>query len=320
MKNELKEMFTEHWSYLVVNAACKLKLFDKIFEGQNDINKLEKENSWSPKQLSGILDFLISNGFLHKNEDAKLAITEKGTLLREGNPDGLYYACLNWSGEHLNAWQHLDYSIKTGKSSFEYIYDKSYFDYLDYHSEKLNYYHKAMCEYARDDYRELPILIDFGVHKSVLDVGGSYGAAVDLIKKKNPNIKCYLFDLENVIKNATIENIEKISGNFFNTIPKVAEAIILSRVLHDWSDEKSSIILKNCFEALPDDGKIYVIENCSDRSSKGLELLSLNMTVMCESFERSSEEYIELCEKTGFVLHSNKQLNSLQTILIFKKP
>jgi SAM-dependent methyltransferase len=319
MKNELKEMFTEHWNYLAVSAACKLKLFDKIFEGQNDINKLEKENNWRLKQLSGILTFLISKRYLLKNEDASLEITEKGNLLREGNPDGLYYACLNWSGEHLNAWQHLDYSIKTGKSSFDYIYHQPYFDYLDNHPEKLHYYHKAMYEYARDDYQELPVLINFGVHKSVMDVGGGYGAAIRLIKQNNPNTKCYLFDLKSVIENVAAQNIETIGGSFFKKIPKVAEAIILSRILHDWSDERSSVILRNCFEALPKNGNLYIVENCTDRFSAGMELLSLNMTVMCKSFERSRKEYVELCEKAGFEFHTDKQLNKLQTVLIFKK-
>jgi hypothetical protein len=45
-------------------------------------------------------------------------------FLTENNPESLKYACLNWSDEHSIAWQHLDFSIKTGKSSFEEIYMK----------------------------------------------------------------------------------------------------------------------------------------------------------------------------------------------------
>lgn len=47
MKNELKSMFTEHWKYLAVSAACKLNLFDKIYEGQNTLEKLASKNNYA---------------------------------------------------------------------------------------------------------------------------------------------------------------------------------------------------------------------------------------------------------------------------------
>jgi len=105
---------------------------------------------------------------------------------------------------------------------------------------------------------------------------------------------CYLFDLPKVIEKVKLPNVQTIGGNFFENIPQVAEAIILSRVLHDWNDEKASLILKNCFEALPKGGTLYVIENCVDKINIDLSLLSLNMAVMCESYERKSTEYINL--------------------------
>jgi hypothetical protein len=185
--------------------------------------------------------------------------------------------------------------------------------------EKLKNYHKAMSEYAIDDYKELPNIIDFSIHQSIMDVGGGYGAALNLIKEKNHTARCVLFDLDKVIKQVSYKTIERIGGNFFEGIPKCSEAIILSRVLHDWNNKKAKLILKNCFHALPSNGTLYVIENCTDKINIKLWLLSLNMAVMCQSFERSSTEYIKLCEEFGFNFQEDKKLNQLQTILIFKK-
>lgn len=319
MKNELKAMFTEHWKYLAVTAACELELFDKIFEGQNSMNKLLQYNNWNLTTLKYLLRFLISNEYLIEGDNQIYSLSVKGNFLRKGNPDGLYYACLNWAGEHMMAWINLKHSIETGRSSFEHIYQKSYFDYLDEHPEKLINYHKAMYEYARDDYSALPEIIDFSSHNTVMDVGGGFGATIILLKEKNHNVRCILFDLINVVKNVTNKNIELIGGNFFDSIPQMAEAIILSRVLHDWNNDKAIIILQNCFKALPQNGTLYVIENCKDKAQDNLSLLSLNMTVMCQSFERSSVEYIELCENERFRFQTAKQLNKLQTILVFKK-
>lgn len=319
MKNSLKSMFTGHWEYLAINAACELKLFDKIFEGFNTSEKLILKNNWNSKALKHLLEFLVRNEYLSVFEKGTFSITPKGNLLREENTDGLYYACLNWSSEHLIAWQNLKYSVISGDSSFEQIYQKPYFEYLNEHPDKLNYYHKAMYEYARDDYKNITHIIDFSIHKSIMDVGGGFGAAISLIQKKNPYTKCFLFDLDKVIKQVNENDYVLIGGDFLEVIPNCAEAILLSRVLHDWNDEKASLILQNCFKALPANGTLYVIENCKDKIQNDLSLLSLNMMVMCKSFERSFLEYKNLCATAGFIFQSENQLNQLQTILTFIK-
>jgi hypothetical protein len=317
MKNKLKSFFTEHWTYMAVSTACKLNLFDNLLE-EKTATKLATELSLNEDKLLLLLNALHNANFLNKNGDF-FKVNSLSEFLTDNNPESLKYACLNWSGEHLTSWQHLDYSIKTGKSSFEEIYGEPFFVYLNNHPEKLDAYHKAMYEYAKDDYKNLPDVIDFSKHKSVMDVGGGYGAVLENIKAKNPNVECILFDLPKVIDRVTIPNIKKIGGSFFEKIPNKSEVIVLSRILHDWNDEKANIILKNCFETLPNNGALYVIENCSDKIKIDLSLLSLNMTAMCESYERTSDQYISLCEKSGFQFHSETKLYELQTILIFKK-
>jgi hypothetical protein len=316
-KSVLKSFFTEHWKYIAVSTACKLNLFDHLQEPKTS-KQLANELSLNEDKLLILLDALHNANFLEKNSNL-YKVNSLSEFLTENNPESLKYACLNWSGEHLTAWQHLDFSIKTGKSSFEEIYKKPFFEYLNDNPEKLHAYHKAMYQYAKDDYKMLPDVIDFSKHKSLMDVGGGYGALIEIIKKKNPNLECILFDLPKVIENVSIPTVKKICGSFFDKVPNQSEAIILSRVLHDWNDEKATLILRNCFEALPNNGTLYVIENCSDKIKIDLSLLSLNMTAICESYERTSTQYILLCENVCFQFDIEKRLNDLQTILIFKK-
>ncbi len=316
-KTKLKSFFTEYWKYMAVSTACKLNLFDHLQEAKT-AKHLANQLLLNEDKLLLLLNALSNAGFLDKN-DVFFKTNSLSELLTENNSESLKYACLNWSDEHLTAWQHLDFSIRTGKSSFEEIYGLPFFDYLNEHPEKLYAYHKAMYQYAKDDYKTLPVAIDFSKHKSVMDVGGGYGAVIENIKIKHPNVNCILFDLPKVIERVTIPSIKKIGGSFFEKIPNLSETIILSRVLHDWNDEKVSLILKNCYEALPSYGTIYVIENCSDKIKIDLSLLSLNMTAMCESYERTSVQYISLCEVVGFHLDNETNLNELQTILTFKK-
>lgn len=317
MKNELKSFFTEHWTYMAVSTACKLNLFDNLLE-EKTAKQLSTELSLNEDKLILLLNALHNSNFLNKNGEF-FKVNSFSELLTENNPESLKYACLNWSAEHLNAWQNLDFSIKTGNSSFEEIYKKPFFDFLNDNPDKLHAYHKAMYQYAKDDYKRLPDVIDFGKHKSVMDVGGGYGAVLENIKAKKPNVECVLFDLPKVIDRVTNANIKKTGGCFFDKIPNQSEAIILSRVLHDWNNEKAKLILQNCYEVLPNNGVLYVIENCTDKIKIDLSLLSLNMTAMCESYERTTIEYISLAQNANFCFQVDIKLNELQTILIFKK-
>ncbi len=212
-KNQLKSFFTEHWKYMAVSTACKLNLFDHLQE-QKTAKQLSMELSLNEEKLLLLLNALHNADYLEKNSDL-YKVNSLSEILTDNNPESLKYACLNWSAEHLTAWQNLDFSIKTGKSSFEEIYDKPFFDFLNDNPEKLHAYHKAMYQYAKDDYKTLPDVIDFGKYKSVMDVGGGYGAVLENIKAKNPNIECILFDLPKVTKKVSIPNIKIISGSFF---------------------------------------------------------------------------------------------------------
>ncbi len=314
----LKSIFTEHWKYMAIASACKIGLFDCLYVGALSCNEISCALNLNKKALQFLLSALCNAKFLSvKNENYQL--TELSELLTECHPETLKYACLNWSGEHLNAWQDLPQVLANGKSYFENNLGTGFFDYLCKSPKKLHHYHLAMSEYAKDDYKELPQLIDWLQHKSIMDVGGGYGACIDLMQKHYPQINCYLFDLPDVVNQVVNSCIKKIGGNFFEPLPRIAEAIIVSRVIHDWSNDKALIILKNCYNALPTSGVLYLIENCSDLIDIDLSLLSLNMLVMCESHERTSEQYKLLCQNVNFIFETQIKLNALQTILIFRK-
>jgi C-methyltransferase len=319
MKDNLKSLFTEHWKYMAVNTACKLNLFDAFDNNQLSTIQIAEQLNLDKNALETLLKALVSINIVEVN-NGMYFLNDSSSQLTEKHPKSLKYASMIWAEEHLTAWQNLEYSIKTGKSSFNNLTDENYFDYLNKYPEKLDNYHKAMFEYARDDYATLPLKVDFKNHKSIIDVGGGYGAAISSIKASYPEINCALFDLKKVIENCNLPKIKVIEGDFFSTIPIGYDAIILSRILHDWNNEKCRVILENCFNALPIGGTLYIIENCSDLITVDLSLLSLNMLAMCESYERTLSEYKELFSEARFIMNSTIQLNELQTIIIASKP
>ena len=289
-RNQLKSFFTDHWKYMAVSAACKLDVFDHLADQPLTSTELAAKTGYHETNLGLLLQGLTSFDFLIRN-DQKFGLSELSEFLTNNHPESLKYAAMNWSGEHLTAWQQLDYTVRTGGSSFENLFGIPYFQYLSQNPDKESDYQDAIGEYARDDYRNLPDLVDFGIHQTLMDVGGGSGMALGFIKDTYPKTECILFDLEGVVQKCSHPGIVRIAGDFFTEIPTIgADGILLCRVLHDWNDEKARIILSNCLEAMKPGGILYVVENGDPDPDVNLSLLSLNMAVMCQSRERSQAD------------------------------
>lgn len=315
LKNELKNEFTTYWSYLAIRAACKINLFDLFEEKKYGIDGICEKINTDKKVIEPLLTFLVDEGYLSIDDVNNYYPTKKGSLLSENHPDSLKYACIIWGEEHLLAWQNLPYTLKTGNSSFENIYGSNFFEYLSNKPNKLIEYHKAMYEYARDDYSDINKIHDFSQHKSIMDVGGSLGALIKIIAKKNKNTQCILFDKPELAKYIDDTNIDVVFGDFFKLIPSISDAIIMSRIIHDWNDTEALIILNNCYKALPLDGTLYIIENLTNKIENSANLLSLNMHLITNSFERSYYEYEILLDKACFKIEIKKQVNSNQYLI-----
>jgi C-methyltransferase len=312
MKDELKTLFTSHWKYLAIFTACKVKLFDKIASGKSVFDLIVTQK-WCKISTEAILDVCKQEDLLLV-ENGTINLTAKGKLLVSTHPDNMHYACLHWGNEHLNSWQNLDFTIQTGQSSFERIYGEPFFDYIGKRPEKLNDYHKAMYAYAMDDYKDLAHVLEIPQNQSVIDIGGGYGALIHSLKLSRPDLECALFDLPEVIQNVHLNSITRHSGNFFESIPKDYDHYILSRVIHDWDDSNALLILENVMKLLEKGNSIYIIENLTDKIKNKASLLSLNMKAICESYERTTDQYLSLLAKFDLNIKIS-QLNEYQYII-----
>jgi hypothetical protein len=51
-----------------------------------------------------------------------------------------------------------------------------------------------------------------------------------------------------------------IEGKVFESLPTRADTYLFRHIIHDWSDEQSVLILKNCRKVIRDDGRLLIIE------------------------------------------------------------
>ncbi|GAY56886.1 hypothetical protein CUMW_175330 [Citrus unshiu] len=85
------------------------------------------------------------------------------------------------------------------------------------------------------------------------------------------------------------------------------EAIFMKWILLDWSDDQCVKILKNCYDALPESGKVIVVDSLKPESletdilSRYVYMLDIQMyTVIPGAKERTIEELKALATKAGF--------------------
>ncbi|OMO70071.1 O-methyltransferase, family 2 [Corchorus olitorius] len=141
----------------------------------------------------------------------------------------------------------------------------------------------------------------------VVDVGGGLGITLNMITSKYPSIKGINFDLPHVIQHApAYPGVEHVGGDMFESVPN-GDAIFMKWILHDWSDEHCVKLLKNCYEAIPDDGKVIVLDvvlpvlpepNAFVRGTLMIDVLM--MTQSPGGKERTKPEFEALATKAGF--------------------
>ncbi|KAA0065290.1 caffeic acid 3-O-methyltransferase 1-like [Cucumis melo var. makuwa] len=139
--------------------------------------------------------------------------------------------------------------------------------------------------------------------KQLVDVGGGLGITLQLITSIDPYIKGINYDLPHVIRDAPpYPGVEHVGGDMFEKIPN-GDALIL----HDWSDEHCITLLKNCYNAIPDDGKVIVVDSIlptlpeTTSATKAVAQCDMvEMTLYEGGKERTRDEFKALATKAGF--------------------
>jgi len=97
-----------------------------------------------------------------------------------------------------------------------------------------------------------------------------------------------------------------VAGDFFAALPAGADAYVLSRVLHDWSDEEAGRILATCRKAVPSGARLLVAEALlPERARDQPAAIRMDLTMLMlfgAARERTEAEYRELLADAGFTV------------------
>ncbi|KAM1105621.1 hypothetical protein ACFX13_002623 [Malus domestica] len=208
----------------------------------------------------------------------------------------------------LDSWSQLKDAVVEGGIPFHRVHGKQSYEYLGLDSRFSQVFNTAMFNLTTIVTKKiLHVYEGFEKITQLVDVGGGLGVTISLITSKHPHIKGINYDLPHVIKDATsYPGVEHVGGDMFTSVPS-GDAILLKWVLHNWSDQHCLKLLENCYNAIPDDGKVIIVEallpvmpetSTAVKSTSLLDVLMLSQKRGGK--ERSREEFMTLATGAGF--------------------
>jgi hypothetical protein len=309
---QLDQMITGYWTSQAIYAAAKFGIADLLKDGPRRVDELAESSSTNADALYRLLRALASIGVFSESSPKEFSLTPLAEPLRS-DVDGSKRALALMSGdEQYRAWGEIVYSIQTGNTAFEKVFGKPIFDYLSEKPEKARIFDAAMTGIHGRETGDVLDAYDFSGVEVLADIGGGNGSNITSILKQYPTMKGVLFDLPHVVERSRerveaaglLDRCQLIGGNFFESVPEGADAYLMRHIIHDWDDEKSLTILRNCHAVMPADGKLLVVESVIPPSNQPFagKFLDLVMLLIPGGKERTESEYRAIYGEAGFEL------------------
>ncbi|HLM92091.1 MAG TPA: methyltransferase [Thermoplasmata archaeon] len=294
-------------------VVTKLGIPDLLSDGPKYAEELATRVGARPDFLYRVLRALASIGVLTVDGDARFGLTEVGRLLRN-NPEGSMGLTAVFAGEEAyRSWGDLLHSIKTGETAFDHRYGMGHFEYLSRNPDASLTFNRLMAWSARVAGEPLRTY-DLGSHQLLVDVGGGSGALIASVLRAHPGLRGVLFDQEAAVVDApnllatsgVADRCEIVTGSAFDSIPPGGDVYVMSRVLHDWPDDKALVLLTNCRKSMSPGGVLLLVEGVLPEVAAPPPRLWLDlvMMVMTGGRERTETDWRNLLGKAGFALVS----------------
>lgn len=292
-------------------VAAKLGIADMIADDSSAADELARATGTDARSLYRILRALASSGVLAESSDHQFRLTPLGATLRSDAPDSMR-AWVLYTGEpwNLQAWQEIIHSVRTGKAAWDKAHGMAFFDYLARNPEASAIFDEALTSISRWDASAVTAAYDFSTIRKLVDVGGGRGELLATILTPNPHLNGVLYDQPHVVGEALklledkrlVSRCEVIAGSFFESVPPGGDAYILKYVIHDWDDERSLVILRNCRRAMGNTGRLLLVELVVPPPGEShlAKTSDVEMLVILGSPERTAEEYRNLLARAGF--------------------
>lgn len=316
-REELISLATACQVSQALHVAVQLGIPDLLGNRCRRVEWLASRTGTNEDSLYRLLRLLVSFKVFVEISPRVFRLGPLGKQLRSDSGGGLH-ALVAMYGSHSfhETWGALLDCVKTGRPAVEILHScPNVFEYYASHPEVAATVGAGMT--ARSSlYAEAVVAsYDFSPFRTMVDVGGGQGFLLAALLSKNPRLRGALFDMPHTIAAAQPPRAKRaasrwnaVAGDFFHIVPEGAELYVLSRVLHDWQDDRAGQILAVCASAMKPDSRLLILERMlplTPRSTvmdRRCLLSDLNMLVRTGGRERTRAEYGRLLKSAGMKL------------------
>jgi SAM-dependent methyltransferase len=306
------------WVSQSIYVAAELGLADALAEGPQQAAAVADVVDADPTALERLMRALVTLGLLSQTGDDSFELTPLGSLLRSDSRDSLR-SSVRMTGRHgPRAWGELVNCVRTGHTAGKLLEDiDDPFQGGPEQPADQAVFNQAMAEGTRQIAAAVVLAYDFADIRTIVDVGGGYGALLPPILRAHPETTAVVFDLSRCREGAArvfektriAERCEFVVGDFFeDPLPPGADVYVLKSVIHDWDDQRSLTILRNCRAAAAEGCRLLVIEVVvpdrigTSQDDRMIVANDLNMLVSTGGRERTETEYRRLLDRASFAV------------------
>jgi len=302
--NTIREFAASFQKSRILLSGFELDVFTNIDESGTSSHQISTSLHLDQHACERLLNALVSLGFLTRQNDLYFNTEESFTFLSKKGSD--YLGGLMHTNHLWNTWSNLTQVVKTGISAHPTEINAR-------GEEWLFPFISAMHERARKQAPQQLANIDLSGIKSVLDIGGgSGGYSMEFVTKK-PGIEATVFDLPNVVpitkkfidKEGFTNRIKTYTGDYTtDDLPEGFDLVFLSAIIHSNSLAVNRDLIRKCFHALNNNGKIVIqdwIMNKDRTQPTSGAIFAINMLVGTEAGDCFTEmEVSEMLDAAGF--------------------
>ncbi len=306
------ELITGALATQVVRTFAELSIADTIAARSLSAADLAEATGCDAGAMKRLLRAGVALGLLAADETGRFRGTPLSETLRRDTPGSLKgWATIMGSPGAWLPWGNFVEAIKTGHRQTLATLDREYFDYLAGAPAEAEAFMVGMGGISDAIGDAAAATIDTRDAAVVADIGGASGSLLYALMKRNAALRGIVLERPDVAPAAQAAaraagmdgRVEIVAGDFLEAVPQ-ADLYLLKWILHDWDDAECVRILTHCRRSLRPGGRIVVLElQLGAIDDPGLSsLMDLNMLVVLNGRERSSDEYRDLFTVAGLHL------------------
>jgi hypothetical protein len=206
-------------------------------------------------------------------------------------------------------------TLRSGRTGHEIAHGGTLWDSLRWDPDFADRFNQAMASGSEQVAEFVASSCDFSKASLIVDVGGGKGALAAGVLRAHPHLRGVICDLPAGL-DGTAEYLERHSVqdrcttaecDFFQSVPPGADLYLLKDIIHDWDDDRATVILSACRRAAGPGARILIVERLlpsrvTDAPTHlNAVMTDLQMMVQLGSQERTVAEYKALLEGAGWL-------------------